>query len=199
MREFIRVTVLGGIFFLLPLVVAVAVTSKALSIVHSLATPLLENLPIETVAGAAVIHLVSVVVLVLLCFLAGLAAQRPAAGRLVNYLEHDVLMKFPPYALLRTRTESILKPEERDKLTPAIVRFDDYWQLAYHIETLEDGRAVVFLPGSPDPWSGNVCTVEGERVGELDATVKSIGDALKRLGKGSAELLARDTATIPDQ
>jgi uncharacterized membrane protein len=189
MRDFIRVTVLGGILFLLPLVVAVAVITKALSIVHSLATPMLENLPIETVAGAALIHVVSIVVLVLLCFLAGLAAQRPAAGRLVNYLEQDVLMKFPPYALLRTRTESILKPEDRDKLTPAVVRFDDYWQLAYHIETLNDGRAVVFLPGSPDPWSGSVCTVDGDRVGALDATVKSMGDALKRLGKGSAELL----------
>ena len=94
MRDFIRVTVLGGILFLLPLVVAVAVISKALSIVHSMATPLLENLPVDTVIGAAVIHVFSVVVLVLLCFLAGLAAQRPAAGRLVNYLEQDVLMKF---------------------------------------------------------------------------------------------------------
>mgnify|MGYP001814417303 FL=1 len=79
MREFVRTTVLGRLLFLLPLVVAVAVLGKALSIVHTLAEPLLGQLSVETIAGAAIIHIVSVLLLVLVCFLAGLAARPPAA------------------------------------------------------------------------------------------------------------------------
>lgn len=76
-------------------------------------------------------------------------------------------------------------------LLPLVVagRFDDSWQLAYQIERLADGKEVVIPPGSPDPWAGTVCAVESERVGPLGTAVKSVCDALKRLGKGSADLI----------
>jgi hypothetical protein len=51
-----------------------------------------------------------------------------------------VLLKFPPYALFKAKAGSALNPEERDKLTPVVVRFDDSWQLAYQIEQAQDGR-----------------------------------------------------------
>jgi uncharacterized membrane protein len=189
MNNFIKTTVLGGVIFLIPFIFVVAILGKALAWTHKLATPLLTHLPIEHFASALVIHLISVLLLVLVCFLAGVAARTPAAAGLVNSLESNVLMKFPPYALLKAKTGSILNPEEQEKLTPVIVRLDDAWQVGFEIEAIEQGKHLVFLPGAPDPWSGSVCIVDAERMTQLDTSVNTVNHIMKRLGKGGAEII----------
>ena len=191
MPKFLVTTIKGGILFLFPLVIVVAVVGKALSIIHMLATPLLENLPIQTVAGVAVIHIVSVLVLLLVCFLAGMLAGKTVVSTWVEALEREVLMQFPPYALLKAKTGSALNPSDTSKLTPVLVRFDDSWQFAYEIEAVDEGRHLVFLPGAPDAWSGSVCAVEAGRISPLSTSVKAVGAAMQRLGKGSADILAQ--------
>jgi uncharacterized membrane protein len=61
--------------------------------------------------------------------------------------------------------------------------------LVFEIERLADGKVVVFLPGSPDPWSGSVSMVTHHRVTLLDITVKSSTGLMKRLGKGTTSAL----------
>lgn len=185
MNSLIRTTVFGGVVFLIPLVFLVAIFGKALAWMHKLATPLLTHLPIENIFGAIAVHLLPVLLLILLCFLAGLLAKTSKAAGLVDSLESNVLMKFPPYALLKAKTGSILKPEEQEKLTPVMVRLDDSWQIAFEIEAMEQDKHVVFLPGAPDPWSGSVCIVDAERVKPLDTSVKTVTVLMKRLGKGA--------------
>ena len=189
MSNFLKTTVLGGIVFLIPLVFFAAIVGKALSWIHKLATPLLTHLPIETIGGTLLMHLLSVTILVTLCFLAGLAAKTPAASTLVDALETNLLQKFPPYALLKAKTGSVLNPGDTEKLTPVLVRFDDSWQVAFEIEKVGDGKCLVFLPGAPDAWSGSVCTVTEDRITPLDTNVKSIGTIMKHLGKGASEII----------
>jgi hypothetical protein len=57
--------------------------------------------------------------------------------------------------------------------------------LVFEIERLADGKVVVFLPGSPDPWSGSVSMVTHDRVTLLDMTVKSATGLRKCLGRGT--------------
>jgi uncharacterized membrane protein len=189
MNKFIKTTVLGGIIFLIPLVFLVLVVGKALPWMHKLATPLLNYLPVEGIIGAIVVHLLPIILLLLICFLAGLAAKTTAASGLVDALESGVLMKFPPYAIFKAKTGSMINPGEVEKLTPVLVRFDDSWQVGLEIEEVEQAKHTVFLPGAPDAWSGSVCIVDADRISPLDANVKSVNILMKRLGKGAAEIV----------
>ena len=65
MLKFTKTTVLGGVVFLFPVVVLIAIIGKALSVIHTLATPLLVHVEVETIAGIAVIHILSVTILIL--------------------------------------------------------------------------------------------------------------------------------------
>lgn len=188
MLKFTKTTVLGGVVFLFPVVVLIAIIGKALSVIHTLATPLLVHVEVETIAGIAVIHILSVTILILVCFLAGLWAKTPGAAALVQSLEDNLLQNFPPYALLKAKTGSALNPQVTDKLTPVLVQFDDSWQVAYEVEAIAQGKNLVFLPGAPDPWSGYICAVDSKRITPLDTSVKSVGALMKRLGKGSSEI-----------
>ena len=191
MFKFLKTTVLGGILFIVPIVIFVAIIGRALELTNMIATPLAENLIVDSVGDLAIVHLLALAILILFCFAAGLAAKTQLAGKFVKSLESNVLEKIPAYELLKAKTHSTFTTDETESLIPAITRFDDSWQLVFEIERLADGKVVVFLPGSPDPWSGSVCVVTEDRVTQLDLTVRSAANLMKRLGRGSTEILQK--------
>lgn len=189
MVRFIKTTILGGILFLVPIVIFLTIIAKAFDLSNLIAAPLAERLFVDSVGGFAVVHILAAAILIAICFIAGLAAKTTVAKNLVTALENSVLEKIPAYELLKTKSQSVLTPEEIKTLRPAIIRFDDSWQLAFEIERLADGKAVVFLPGSPDPWSGSVCVVTLDRVTMLDVPVLAAVNWMKRLGRGATDIL----------
>lgn len=75
MFGFLGTTILGGLFFLFPIVFAVAIIGKGLEFTNKVAAPLAGLLVIDSIGGLAGVHLLALVILVLICFLAGLAAK----------------------------------------------------------------------------------------------------------------------------
>ena len=187
--NFIRTTLIGGIVFLVPIVVFIAVIGKAFELTGKLATPLASALPVDSVGDLAIVHLLAFAILVLICFLAGLAARTVIAKKLVDSLETNLLSKLPAYALLKTKTQSMLSPEDVQDMSPVVARFDDSWQIALEIERIERDKVVIFLPGAPDPWSGSVCVMTADRIKPLDLSLPLAAKLAKRLGKGSNEVL----------
>src|SRR5690606_24146117 len=105
-----------------------------------------------------------ILLLVLICFVAGLAAKLPWLRRAAHLLEDRVLEKIPTYQLMKTKAQSALEFENNEELKPVKVRYDDATQLGFEMARTEDGEVVVFLPGSPDPWSGAVCVMAPDRI-----------------------------------
>ena len=128
--QFLKTTVIGGVLFLIPFVFFVAVIGKALEFTGKIATPLATVIPVESIGALAIVEILAVAILVLVCFLAGLSARTMVAKKLVGGLEVNVLSKLPAYALLKSKTQSLLSPEDMEEVTPVVARFDDSWQLS---------------------------------------------------------------------
>ena len=74
--DFFKNTVIGGLIFLVPIVVVIVVLGKAYKIMMVVAGPLDGLIPVDRVGGIALANLVAIVILVLCCYFAGLAARR---------------------------------------------------------------------------------------------------------------------------
>jgi uncharacterized membrane protein len=74
-------------------------------------------------------------------------------------------------------------------LRPVLATFDDHQLIAFDMERLADGRAVLYLPGAPDAWSGSVLIVSAERIEPLDIDAAQLAKSMQRLGLGTAALL----------
>jgi uncharacterized membrane protein len=83
----------------------------------------------------------------------------------------------------------MLSLEDIEGMSVAVVRFDDLWQIGFEIERIEGGKVALFMPGSPDPWSGSVCIAEEDRVTPLDLPVAAVAKMVRRLGRGANEAL----------
>jgi uncharacterized membrane protein len=185
---FIGTTLVGGVLFLVPVVMATFFLGKALKLMEKLAAPIAKHVPVESLAGVAVLDLVAIAVLVVICFLAGLVARSEAARRLMNAFEAKVLWKVPGYTFVKAVTASF-SDEDDDAAQVVLCRFDDLMQVGFEIERLPDGRVVVYVPAVPVPWSGSVIVMDPERVQVLDAKFVAVMRSLRRFGIGTADLL----------
>jgi uncharacterized membrane protein len=87
LRELFKTTIIGGASFLLPVAVAIVIfiLSYALRLVRRIAEPISHSLHLDHLVGAGVgtVTVLSVAVLVLISFAAGIIA-RTAAGRRIT-------------------------------------------------------------------------------------------------------------------
>jgi uncharacterized membrane protein len=185
----LRTTIIGGIIFLIPIAILIAVIGQGLKIAGAIAKPVAAVLPVNMMGGIAVAHVLAIVLLLLICFMAGLLARLAFARKAVGTLETNVLSRVPAYALLKAKTQSMLSAEDIEGMSVVVVRLEDWWQIGFAIERIEDGKVAVFLPGSPDPWSGSVCIAEAARVTSLDLPVAAVANMMRRLGRGANEAL----------
>ncbi len=185
--KFLRTTLIGGVLFLVPLVVAVAIIGKAFQIIKLLASPLSQLIPIETFAGFAFVNLLTVALMLLICLLAGMASRSAPAQKLYEKVDNLLLQLIPGYAWIKGAADEIGGTDAEKLFKPVLVRFDDQYQLGLETNR-NDEWAAVYLPGAPDFRSGSLSYVELERVSPVDAGLKQINRTLQKLGRTSEVL-----------
>ncbi len=193
--QVLKTTVIGGIVFLVPIIIVAAIVGKAFEIMKMVAHPLSALIPIDSVGKIAVVNLIAISLIFAVCFIAGLAARTEAAARFVRALETKFLSHIPVYAFVKGMTASVAGTEHGEEMTAVLARLDDYSQIAFEIERLEGGDVAVYLPGAPNPWSGSVCIMTEDRVQPIDASMMAAVRTISHLGKGSGELLRQKPRT----
>jgi uncharacterized membrane protein len=186
-----KATLVGGIILLIPGFLAVFVLGKVFNMLRSLAIALGPRLGIEGPVGAVLIDAATIAAILLVCFLAGLVAHRTSIQRLRTKIDQVLLATFPGYAFVKGVAENMEKSEEMaGSFVPVLVKFDDFWQLAFETDRMPDGIVAVYLPGAPNPWSGSVVFVLAEQVRRLPVSVTEALKTIRTLGKGSEPLAA---------
>ncbi|UCH46562.1 MAG: DUF502 domain-containing protein [Betaproteobacteria bacterium] len=186
----IKATIWGGLLFLVPLTVAIVVLGKLFGFMCQLATPFSEWIPLDSIGGIAIANIVTVVLVLLISFVAGLVGTSVWGRQVQQSLEEKLLLIFPRYTFVKSITGSMSAERVNEIMRPVKVRFDDNLQIAFEVERNDEGLVTVFLPGSPDPWSGSVVYFEAERVEPISADYTSIIRSLRSAGRGSSALLA---------
>ena len=137
---FLKTTIIGGFVFLVPFIIVVAIFGKAFQLMRKVAEPISVLFPVDSVGDIAIVNLLAIILIVAICFLAGLVARASLAGRLVQVLEARFLEHLPIYSFVKGMTASVAGSESGKELTAVLARLDDYWQVAFEVERLEGGR-----------------------------------------------------------
>lgn len=188
--QFLKTTILGGLVFLVPVVIAFLVLSQAAELMMIVAEPLAAVVPITSIAGVATANFIALIALLLVCFLSGLAARTRTAQIIADKAEAAILNKLPGYAMLKGIASS-LSPDQQAGLIPVLVRLDDRERIGLETERLDDNRSVVFFPGVPNAWAGIVEIVSADRIERLDISAADVVTLSELFGKQSASLLSR--------
>ncbi|KAA9131936.1 DUF502 domain-containing protein [Marinihelvus fidelis] len=186
--KFLLTTLIGGAVFLVPVGVITWVGYQAVLVMMMVAKPLAAWLPVDTVGGIALANLIALVVVILLCFVAGLVARHTIAGRLMKKLD-GLLINVPGYSIIRG-IKSGFDETEANSVQPVLVRFDDSERVGLEMQRLEDGRVITYIPSCPSAWSGVTHLVEPSRVTALDISVRQVMELVEQYGFGANTALA---------
>lgn len=189
---FLKTTAIGGLIFLLPLIVIGILVGQIAPIVLAVAKVLSNSSYIDTSdkAGVALLFALSIAIVVLMCFLAGMIARWSIGQKLSRFMEKNLIILFPRYAIYREQLKGSIGGEHnKPELIPVLVRFDDVTRIAFEAERTECSLVSIFLPGSPDPWSGNVIFMTPDRVDRLDIPFSEALGICERMGRETLHFL----------
>lgn len=199
LKDFLKTTIVGGLLFLVPVILLLAILGHAMRLVGKVATPIAAEFPVHEIAGVAFATIVAALVLLVLAFLAGLMARTDTGRAVMRWFEESLLGGLPQYRMMKTMAEGLAQVEDASGIKPALVSIEGGWQIGYVLEEMRAGWTAVFLPQAPTPMSGNVMYMPSDRVRPLDMPIGEAMVLVKRLGVGSAQALRHaDLTPVPE-
>jgi uncharacterized membrane protein len=184
--KFITQALLSGVFIVVPIYLATLLLLKGMASVVGLVRPVALLLP-DWIPGEMALSLLLVL---LICFLIGLAVRTRAGQDVRNRVERTFFERIPGYSLLRSLTQQVAGASRENVWKPAMYEGDEGLMLAFIIEELEDGRYTLFVPSIPTPLAGAVYVVERLKVHPLDIPFTDALKTISRWGSGAKDLVA---------
>ena len=185
-RELVTSTVIGGVFIVVPLYLAVLLLLKGMKSAAGLVRPIAVLLPDWLPAE----QFFSLLLVLVACFFVGAAVRTQAGRKAREKLERVFFERLPGYGLLRSLTQRLAEDGDETAWKPALVELEDALVPCFIIEELDDGRLTVFVPSVPTPLAGAVYIMARERVHLLDVPFTQAIRSISRWGSGSKELVA---------
>lgn len=195
--DLLKSLLIGGIVFLLPIGIVLVVFGKLLAVSRQVAAALQGTL-LPGMQSPLLVLAIAVALLLAVALAAGVFARTAAGRALFAWLEGAVLARLPVYTILRQMIADMsggvgALGEEGERAVVA-VDFDDHTAIAFLIDRLATGRAVVYLPGAPSALSGQVVIVDSARVRPTELDSRQVIGGMRRLGAGMARLVAAERA-----
>ena len=126
LAELTKTTLIGGLLIVLPIYLSILMVAKTLSAIGTLLSPVTAAIP----AGAQFRQVIAVLIVLAVCFLAGIVVRTGPGLRAKNALERSVLERIPGYALVRGLTARVSGDEREGAFRPALVEIEDALSLA---------------------------------------------------------------------
>ena len=189
--EFLKSTLIGGLFVVLPVVILLMLLRELVGMADALVDPLVQMLPVKSLGGIDMARLVAWLSVILVCFFTGLAAKAGFGVMIGSWFERIFLMRIPGYSMIKGLTGSFGGDQTRSDFKPAIIMAgENTWELAFIVEELENDNFTVFVPTAPTPSMGRIYFVGKERIRKLDASMGSAMNCVMQWGIGSKELFS---------
>lgn len=183
--QFVVSTFVAGLLIIVPIYLAVLLLLKAMQSVVAFVKPFAMLLP-EWIPAE---HLLSLLLVLLICFLIGVAIRTPAGRAIRERIEKSLFERIPGYALFRSLTQRMAGKDEENVWKPALAEIEEALVPAFIIEELADGRFTVFVPSVPTPFAGAVYVLTPERVHPLNVPFTQALQSISRWGSGSKQLV----------
>lgn len=196
LREFLLLTLLGGLGVVLPLLLFFLLLRWLLDTLRSLAAPLADTLLPGLDAQGAAAPLVLLALLTGACFVIGLVVRTRLGSLLHGWLEERFARLAPGYRMVRDIVTQLLGSGEREFLRGEValvcLQPASPWQRQVAIVTARHGDAgfTVYVPTAPIPTQGFVYHLPSANVEIL--TGVSIQSAMRMIiacGAGANEVL----------
>ena len=191
--EFLKTSLIGGLFVLLPLLVLYMLLAELLQLVVELATPIADLFPQGTFDKINAPVLLALILIVGVSFVLGLALRSITLRRFGLWIERSMLGHLPMYNAVKSLSRGLMGAKEEGVFRPAVLNSPDgSREIVYMIEDHGDGQVTILIPWAPASFAGPVKIMDSDRIEVLDASLGDTSRVLSQWGVGVRDLLGKD-------
>lgn len=189
LSRFVINTLTGGILFLIPIVLLIILFTTANNYILKISEPLASMLP-DRFLGLDGSRLLAIALLILFCFLGGLAIKTSFIINFIAKLEEAIFCYVPGYSMIKAIASDAVGAEPSHTAVAVFVKDGDNWSLGFLIE--EDSKfGTVFFPEPPKHDSGEIRIVPIQTVKKIDVPAHKVAKCIKNYGKGTLSWLEK--------
>jgi len=191
--NFLKTTLLGGLFILLPLMLLWIGLKEIGGLLEAMATPIADLFPGNAFDNLTAPGVIAIILIIGTSFILGLAARSAWLSSIGRNIENTVLNRVPMYRMLKVISSALIDSDSGD-VKPALVSDGSGGgDPCYVIEKHKDGRATVLLPWSPASFAGSIKVVQQSDLEYLTCSLDEFSRSLSQIGVGVEECLTRDS------
>jgi len=188
--EFLKTTILGGLFVLLPIILLFLALNEVMGVLVAMATPFADLFFPGRFDETKFPVLVAILLLIGFSFILGLVMLSDTSRRFGNWIERIILGRLPAYNAIKSLTAGFANSQEESSFKPALLKAaSGEKDLVYIVEDHGDGNLTVMLPWAPTPFAGIIKIVPKERVEPLSVSLTKMTEALSQWGIGTKNLI----------
>jgi uncharacterized membrane protein len=187
---FIKTTALGGLIFLAPVILIFLITFKAIDLLKKAVTPAAERLHVEGIAGEATITILVSVILVALCFIAGVVANSTKVRTHMPLVDMMAGKIVPGYEILKAQSHEGGVSNVENPWQAIILKMGEEWAIAFIVDQTTEGFKTVYIPEAPRMEEGHVRLLETKHMEYVPISIREARHSLMRFGAGAAASLA---------
>lgn len=187
---FLQHTILGGLLFLVPLFAIIIIFGKIWQKMTGVGAKLSALLGIKSVAGIGGGPLMTTLIILSICIVSGLLIKLTFFQQFRNWLDNLLVKYIPGYEFYKITLEQKIRKEEVPNARPTVLlTMDGVGQPGVIVDTLTDGRKVVFVPSKPGTPEGQVFVVPASAIATLNIEEADLNKLLSKQGKGLSAII----------
>ena len=178
----------GIVLFLFPIMLLIFIFEKAIKIVQSIILPIKSHLPVERIFGIGILSLISLVLILLVCYVAGMLTESKKVKSFLSFLENNLLIFIPGYAMIKSVAKDAIGDTDNEWKVVMIVA-DDERKFGIEVDKQPDGYSTIFFPEPPDAKSGEMKLIHESKLKRINLPVSKLVNVIRNYGRGAGDLL----------
>jgi uncharacterized membrane protein len=183
-------TLKGAVLFLLPVMIMLILLKKAAELIRRIIEPLQSFLPADRVFGVGILSLLTLLIILFICFLAGWRADKKGLKSFLPFVEEHILSLIPGYTLLKSSADEATG-DDADVWKAVLVGEEGDWKFGIEVEHHEDGYSAVFFPEPPDAKAGEIKLIHTSKLKHINIPASKLISITRKYGHGSGPLTAQ--------
>lgn len=185
--DFVKNTVLGGVFFLLPLALLIFLGGELLNAMSGISGSV-SNLFFPGSDYPVTRTAISVMILLTMAFVAGLVGRTALGSAFSGKLDRLAAANVPGYALIRQSLQGMAglseQLDEKEKLRIVRVNIGQVEQIGLVAGSADGLEFLVYLPDAPNVMKGRLVIVGPDQISETSLEPRELLFAMNNLGRG---------------
>ncbi|MEI8048181.1 MAG: hypothetical protein WCI92_12430 [Bacteroidota bacterium] len=177
----------GIVQFLFPVIVLLFIFEKAIPIAQRIIQPIKSHLPTERIFGVGMFTLLSILLIFLVCYIAGWLSDRKWVKAFLTFIEDNLLVFIPGYAMLKSSADATIDDADSNWKV-VMINGDDNLTFGNEVEKRPDGHSMIFVPQPPDAKSGDMILMPEAKFKRVNLPVNKLEKIIRNYGLGSDEI-----------